>query len=391
MSVRVFVYVQHLLGIGHLKRAALLAEAMADAGLLVRVVLGGPAVPGIGFAGCARTELPPVRAADGTFATLLDADGAPIDDAFREARRERLLDEFAAARPDVLIIEQFPFGRRAFRFELLPLIAAARGAEPRPSLLSSVRDVVVRKLDPARNAEMVRMAATLFDQVLVHGDPALLPLTRSLPEAGAIADRLVYTGYVAAPPHHRPGAVAGRGEVIVSAGGGSVGETLFRTALAARSLSCVASRPWRLLIGLNASDRLFDDLAWSAPPGVIVERWRDDLPTLLANCVLSISQGGYNTVCDLLVARPRAVIVPFAEHAETEQTTRTRALAKCNVVSMVDPAKLTPETLAAAVDEALVADRGVVSVDLSGAATAARLVAEAGQAAARQRRAAGDP
>ena len=47
MSARVLFYVQHLLGIGHLKRAEILAEAMAAAGLDVTVAYGGrpPQVP----------------------------------------------------------------------------------------------------------------------------------------------------------------------------------------------------------------------------------------------------------------------------------------------------------------------------------------------------------
>ena len=40
-SPRVFFYVQHLLGIGHLKRAAAVARALVEAGAEVEFVLGG--------------------------------------------------------------------------------------------------------------------------------------------------------------------------------------------------------------------------------------------------------------------------------------------------------------------------------------------------------------
>ena len=42
---RVFFYVQHLLGIGHLKRAATLARALAAEGLQVTLASGGAVVP----------------------------------------------------------------------------------------------------------------------------------------------------------------------------------------------------------------------------------------------------------------------------------------------------------------------------------------------------------
>ncbi len=383
MSLRVLFYVQHLLGIGHLKRAAALADAMVRDGLQVRVVLGGSQVPGIRFDGCARVTLPAIRSFDSTFSKLVTDGGEPLDDDFRDRRRDRLLYEFATARPDVVLIEQFPFGRRAFRFELMPLIAAARSARPEPRLLSSVRDIVVRKRDPARNDDMVRLAQRWFDLVLVHGDPELAPLTDSLPEATALTDKLCYTGYVCR--RHVPAATAsaslrkaraGTGEVIVSVGGGAVGEALLRCALQARPISSLANRPWRLIAGPNLPAGTFSDLVWAAPDGVIVNRWRDDMPILLRNCIVSVSQAGYNTVCDLLQASTSAVLVPFADGAETEQTIRAEALAKCNAAVMVHPNALTPKTLAEAIATATSRPpmpAGLVALD--GAAMAARVVA----------------
>ncbi len=55
------------------------------------------------------------------------ADGRPVGERWKAERRAALLAAFRAADPDVLLIEMFPFGRRRFRFELLPLLEAARG------------------------------------------------------------------------------------------------------------------------------------------------------------------------------------------------------------------------------------------------------------------------
>ena len=49
MKKRVLFHVQHLLGIGHLKRAEILAQAMAKSGLEVTVAYGGRAVPEVPF------------------------------------------------------------------------------------------------------------------------------------------------------------------------------------------------------------------------------------------------------------------------------------------------------------------------------------------------------
>jgi predicted glycosyltransferase len=379
VSRRVMFYVQTLLGVGHLARAAAIARAMADAGLDVTVVLGGEPVPGIDFAGCARVLLPPARVLDARFETIVDADGQPIDDTWRDRRTARLLFEFDAIRPHAVLIELFPFGRWPFRFELLPLIEAARTMRPRPRLISSVRDILVAKSDPRRHQAVIGLVQTCFDHVLVHGDPDVVGLDASFPATAAIVDKIVYTGYVVADRTTAPAPEDredGRGEIVVSAGGGAVGEPLLRAALAARPLTKVADRPWRLITGLRIADPVFEALSWTRPPGVIVERWRTDLAVVLGNSMLSVSQAGYNTMMDLLISRTPAVVVPFADGAETEQTLRARVFAGLGAVTVVEADRLSPQVLAAAIDEALTKPRAYLPLNLTGAQTTARLIAE---------------
>lgn len=378
MSGRVLFYVQSLLGVGHLRRAALIAGALAERGLETTVVLGAKPVPGISFDGCTRVLLPPVRAADPAFKVLLDDGGRPIDDAWRDQRQARLLFEFEAIRPDLLLIEMFPFGRRQFRFELMPLLEAAAAARPRPKVVCSVRDLLVRKADAKRDHDVLAIIAAYVDRVLVHGDPALIPFEVSFPAACHIADKLTYTGYVACARDLAAAAAQreeGRGEVIVSAGGGAVGEPLLRAAIAARPLVRQAAPVFRLITGPNLPDAVFEDLLWNRPPGVIVERWRPDLPVLLRNALLSVSQAGYNTLMDVLAAGVPAVVVPFATPTETEQLARARVFAARGAVTLLEPDTMTAAALAAAMDQALTTPPPRPLIRMDGAPATARLVA----------------
>ena len=206
MTGRVLFHVQYLLGIGHLQRSLRIAEALAERGIAVALVHGGPPLPGLDpVRGIDIVPLPAIRARDATFA-LVDAEGRPVDDALRAARRDRLLAAFAELRPDAVVLEGYPFARRAFRFELEPLIAASRAAGAR--IVCSVRDIPTVRGDPARLAEIVARVRADFDAVLVHGDPGFIPFEVPFPAAPRIADRLVYTGYVAtagaAAPAARP-------------------------------------------------------------------------------------------------------------------------------------------------------------------------------------------
>lgn len=375
MARRVLFYVQHLLGIGHLKRAATVARAMQAAGLEVTLVSGGPPVPGLDVGGARLLQLDPVRAGDLYFKVLLDENGAAIDDAFRQRRRERLLTAFADMQPQIVVTELFPFGRRQLRSELMPLIEAAWAMHPRPALVSSVRDILVQPPKPERVVEMVDLADRWYDLVLVHGDPSLIPFEHTFPLADRLKGRIRYTGYVVEPPPANAGA-AGKGEVIVSAGGGAVSEPLLAAALEARAMTRLANAPWRLLAGPSLDDGVVARLRDAAPAGVTVERARPDFTTLLANCTLSISQGGYNTVMEVLAARCRAVIVPYAGGLETEQTLRARLLAERGTLTVVDEKALSPTALAAAVDTALDAPRpDAAGIDTGGAAATARILA----------------
>ncbi|HUC71052.1 MAG TPA: glycosyltransferase [Stellaceae bacterium] len=377
MRRSILFYVQHLLGIGHLRRALHLVDGMAQAGFAVTLVSGGEPLPELASAAARRiVQLAPIRAQDASFRNLVGADGRPVDDALRAQRCETLLSAFAAADPDAVLIEAYPFGRRAFRFEIEPLIAAAHARRPRALVLSSLRDIVVAPEEEERRREIVARVRAEFDAVLVHGDPSLIPLEASFPLTAEVADRLVYTGYVAAPaPPSEDDVAGGAGEVLVSAGGGAMGGGLLRSALAARRHGCVADAGWRLLAGPNLPPAEFAELTRDLPAGVIVERYRADFPQLLRHCRVSVSQAGYNTVIDVLAAGARAVLVPFAEMRETEQTLRAERLAGRGVVEMVEPASLSPERLAATIERAVRGPRAKLMVDTAGARRTARTIA----------------
>jgi predicted glycosyltransferase len=370
----VLFWVQHLLGSGHLRRAATLARAMAARGLRVVIASGGTPAPWLVGGGVELVQLPPVRASDLTFASLLDEHDRPLDERLRALRRDRLLALFEELRPRVVVTEMFPFGRRAFRFELVPLLEAAARARPRPWRLCSVRDVLVQKSDPGGYAWMLALAQAHFDRILVHTDPQLIPFGLTFPHAAALGDRLVETGYVLEPLAATT--AEGRGEVLVSAGGGRVGAGLLEVALEARPLSSLRARPWRLIAGGNLAGDAFQALRARIPQGVILERQRDDFPALLANSLLSISQAGYNTVLEGLRFQKPMVLVPFETATETEQRTRAERLVKLGLAEVVWESGLTPRTLAGAIDRAWRARRGQgPAFALDGAARSADLVA----------------
>ena len=378
---RVFFYVQHLLGIGHYKRAVTLVDAMTQSGLEVTMVSGGHPVPAFPVNAARLVQLPAASAADLSFHTLLDANGRPVGDAWKARRAALLLEAFQQADPHALVIELFPFGRRQMRFELLPLLQAARARLPVPVCVSSVRDVLGGgQKDPLRQDQMLQAFEQHFDKVLVHGDGSLVPFDATFRHTAALGQRLHYTGYVVERRAAAAGDTAtGRGEVLVSAGGGAVGQQLLHTAILARPLSQLRNAHWRLLAGVNAGETDLAALRLLAqqaePGGVTVEGHRSDFVSLLGNCRVSISQAGYNTTMEVLSSGARAVLVPFAGGAEIEQSLRARLLAQRGWFELLEEFELTPTSLARAVDAAAArAHKRVSGIDLDGANRSAHLL-----------------
>lgn len=381
---RVIFYVQHLLGVGHLRRASAIAHALDRAGFEADLVSGGMPEKWLEFGGARFVQLPPTRANDPSFESLVNAEGEVVDESWMRQRRDVLLGHFNTFEPDVLIVESYPFGRRQMRFELTPLLEAARDRAKRPLVLASVREYVQAKRKPGRVEKTVALLGELYDGVMVHGDPAFARFEESFPLAGQIADDVHYTGFVVAP-EHRPGAgeagdeEAGRDEVIVSAGGGATARGLFAAAIEARGRSSLKDTTWRFLVGtgLPARDREALTAAASAIPGIIVESARPDFRALLRRCAVSVSQAGYNTVMDLLSAGTRSVLVPFAGDHETEQPMRAARLAERKLVTVVEEAALSPELLARAVDAAHAGPPPPPhGLDLGGAEASARLIGD---------------
>lgn len=350
----VLFYVQHLLGIGHQKRAATLTRAMNKAGLSVAFVSGGMEVPGLDTGSAKFYQLDPVRADGILFTKLLDKNDQPIDKTFKAKRAQELVEIYHKTKPRLVLVEMFPFGRRQMRFELIPLLEAAQTSEFSSKIISSVRDILVRAPKAERITEMLSWVDTHFDHVLIHGDQNLIPFDKTFHPARHIADKILYSGYVVDEKvDGTPHPTDGTDEVLVSTGGGAVSERLIEAALSARKLSVLKEKRWRILIGHSLPEELFEKYRIQSDNNLIVERSRPDFTSLLANCALSISQGGYNTVMEVLRAGCPRVIVPYSGGLETEQTLRAKLLSEQNALTYVDEETLTAEKLAIAIEKTL--------------------------------------
>src|SRR4029453_3906759 len=140
MSLRVLIAVTHLLGAGHLTRAAALARAFVRAGHDVTLLSGGMPAPLVSTKGMRLAQLPPVRTQGADFTKLLDPAGAVVGPRSLEERIRLRRAVFGDAAPDVVITELFPFGRHVLADEFMTLIQAAQRRRGGARVVASFRD-----------------------------------------------------------------------------------------------------------------------------------------------------------------------------------------------------------------------------------------------------------
>ncbi len=379
---RLLFYCQHSLGIGHLTRSFALARALRERFEVV-FLNGGRLPEGIGVPeGVTCIDLPPLGMDDGH--TLVSRDSGFDVVAAQAQRRHMVNDAVSRIQPHLLVVELFPFGRKKFTNEILPMIRAARrlGAK----VVCSLRDILVDgRPDQQHHDDRARwLADRYFDGIVVHSDPAFARLQDSFKPRKALRTPVWHSGFVV--PQRNWAAMPVRADhLLVSAGGGIVGDALFRAAIDAHVRTQL---PMRIVAGPFLPEPQWQALQAlaSSRPGLTLLRQVPDLATEMRSARASISQCGYNTALDLVVAEVPALVVPYTTQTENEQQQRAHRLAAQGAVLCLEAERLDGAALAVGIQQlmhftprpaVLALDGAVRSADIL-----ARLVAQEGACAA---------
>jgi predicted glycosyltransferase len=379
--MKIVFYCQHVLGMGHFFRSLEICRALV--GNEVILVTGGPRFE-VTLPGHIRELRLPELGMDPEFKQLLAAPGDDIE-TVKRLRQARLFGLFEVERPELFVVELYPFGRKAFRFEIDPVLKAIAEGGRACGVVCSVRDILVEKRMPAEHeARVVAELNRHFDAVLVHADPKLVALEETFGRLREIRVPVVYTGFVtpAPAPDGRPrirsrlGLAETEKLIVASAGGGSVGLPVLEAAVQAFH-RLGPGKAARLVVFTGPFMPEADVARLTAWAGgrVDIQRFTPDFLDYLAAADLSLSMAGYNTTMNLLSAGVPALVWPFAQNRE--QRLRSERLAGLGALRVLADRDLEPQRLAALMDQALAQTaRPAVDIDLGGAANTARWIAD---------------
>lgn len=379
--MRIAYYCQHVLGIGHFHRSLEICRELADHHE-VRLIVGGPPVEGVPET-IELVQLPGLQM-DSDFQHLAPCDAGRTLEETKELRRTLLASFFTEYRPEVFLVELYPFGRKAFRFELDPILSAIRKGELAPCrCLVSLRDILVERLNDRTRFEE-RIITTLnryFDGLLIHADDSIITLDETFSRCRDITIPIHYTGFVTPKSNpksrermrHQLNLRPEEKLIVVSIGGGNVGEKLLTASIEAfRQLSSEYTCRMQLFTGPYYQKESFQGLSRNLPPRVVIDRFTAHFPDWLQAADLSISMAGYNTCMNIVQAGVPALVYPFDQNRE--QAFRAERLAKKADIHTLRDQDLLPQPFASLVSQMLNHSRYQSDIHLDGAAGSRHLI-----------------
>ncbi|MGA2224192.1 MAG: glycosyltransferase [Syntrophobacteraceae bacterium] len=368
--MKILFYCQHVLGIGHFFRSMEVARALSRH--TVVFVLGGAPLSGFIPPGHVKVLSLPALMMDPEFKSLHVQEGSLED--IRQSRRRMLMDLLVSFDPDLILTELFPFGRRQFRFELTPLLKAAKQRSVPAKIVCSLRDILVEKKEkPNYETEVVETLNSYYDLLLIHSDPRVVRLEETFGRCGEIGVQVEYTGFVARPPIPRRNP-DGKKVIVASSGGGRVGVDLLCAAIEAVRRVRRTDLELRVFIGpfLEKVDEKRMEYMASDDPRIRLLPFSLDFVYELSMADLSISMAGYNTCMDILSSGVPALVYPFPQNRE--QGIRAARLEEFGALKVLPTFEA--KSLVLEIESFLKQDRvfPVPEIDITGAANSARLI-----------------
>jgi predicted glycosyltransferase len=362
---RIIFYSHDTYGLGHIRRTLCLVRALIDEEPTADILLatGSPIIGQLTVPeGVRLVSLKPVVK---TGAETYEARDGSMDRRQVIAHRSaQLLGAVRFFRPDVLVVDHAPLGMKG---ELVPALEFLRRKLPRSRIVLGLRDIldepeVVRRT--WREQRIYEVLEHYYDHILVYGQRRHFDVDREYALPDAVRSKVEFVGYIrkreplipADVVRRRLGVPPGAPLLLATVGGGGDGAEVLSTAIAAVGRIRRRRPNLRALI---VTGPLMDTATQHAlaaaeqkTPGLKVAGFVPHLTSAMAAADVLVSMAGYNTVTEILALGRRAVLVPRVV-PRREQWIRARLLQRHGLAQMLDPAELTPDSLAWAVEQSL--------------------------------------
>ena len=285
-------------------------------------------------------------------------------------------------KPNLLLVDHVPAGTYG---ELLPTLQILKDLSEPPVIVLGLRDIidapdVVRDL--WRKEMTYETIRNYYDEVLIYGCKQIFDSALHYGIIEEIPGKVSYCGYVCSQEPVKPREqvradlrLRRENLVVVTTGGGHDGYPLMQSCLEAFHLIGRNSRFEAIFITgpLMDPDQRERLRAQACGLGARVLTCAEDLPSFINAADLVITMAGYNSLCEVVSLRKKALVVPRLG-PRAEQRIRADLFQQKGLIDVLGPQEVSPKNLAQRISEDLertdfpLADP---AIDTSGARNAA--------------------
>ncbi|NJD07891.1 MAG: glycosyltransferase [Methylococcaceae bacterium] len=361
---RIVVYSHDTFGLGNIRRMLAICKHLVDSDPKTSVLIlsGSPMLHAFRIPQrIDYIKLPCLsRNTEGEYqAKFLDVDYGKLV----RLRSNLILNSILDFDPDLILVDKKPLG---VSDELGTALELLQRRGHRAKLVLLLRDILdspastIRVWQKNGYHDIIR---SFYDQVLVVGSPDIFDTGKEYQFPTDSRAKTRYCGYIARERSAASGdqlrAELGLAQtdrlVFVTVGGGEDGAHVLQCYLEGLHRQPLdASTKSLLVCGPEMGEKQRRGIVEMAvnQPNVIVLEFAQDMMAVMDAADVVVCMGGYNTVCELLTLRKRAVIVPRVKPV-LEQWIRAERLAQLGLLRAIHPSDLTPDLLLATVAEEL--------------------------------------
>lgn len=313
--MKVLVYVQNVLGVGHVMRMLKICKDFTDAD--ITFVTGGDTLELILPPHIKHVRLPGIMT-DETFTKLRTVDESVSLERTWKQRSQILSGLMCSENFDLIITEMFPFGRRQFRRELEPLLKLNKLKRNRAKVVCSLRDILfLESLDDAASQRILDIVNTYYDAIFIHADARMDQVSPYFSYMKHVHCPVYHTGYITDVA--REVVCAESPTILASIGGGAVGHEFLEKAIeASKILNDSFDHTFCVYCGVYAPEYFLNACRDTCEyyPHIQVHRYTSQFFERLCKSTLSVNMGGYNTIMEIICSGIPSIVYPFEQNRE---------------------------------------------------------------------------
>jgi predicted glycosyltransferase/CheY-like chemotaxis protein len=270
-------------------------------------------------------------------------------------RSDLILAAIANFKPGILLVDKKPYG---VKNELQGTLKYLKTNLPGTKMVLVLRDILdspevtTKVWEKNKYYEAVQ---SLYHLVFVLGQSEVFNPIEEYRFPTSVSEKVRFCGYIRREAGHKSRDVV-RKElqlhneeklILVTPGGGEDGYHLLETYISALGCMPVDYHIRSLIIygpGMPQPQRKQLYQASAKYPHVMIYEFTDEFMSYMNAADVVISMGGYNTICEILSLKKRAIVVPRVRPVE-EQWIRAERMARLGLFKTIHPDRLTPQGL----------------------------------------------